>query len=118
MVVGGGPLGGIVTYEVGQQAFESEGAFDLLALIDTRNPAAESDDDMDDLHPTLLRYAPRAYQGPVTLFRRSAQARLHQLGWDGLVRGGMTVIQTEDMEDLAMKFRSVVTQQPNTFELS
>lgn len=107
-IVTGGPLGGTIAYEVGQQAMDQGDSLDSVALFDTINPAAEESEGQHDC-PPLQAYVPRAYQGAITLFRHDTHTGLHQLGWDGLVRGGMTVISTRDTSDVAAKFKGLLS---------
>ena len=107
-IVSGGPLGGAVAYEIGQQAMDRGDALDFIALFDTINPAAEESPSQNAC-PPLQAYEPRAYQGAVTLFRQDTHTGLHQLGWDCLVRGGMTVISTRNTPDLAAKLKGLLT---------
>jgi hypothetical protein len=83
-------------------------SLDSVALFDTINPAVEESEGQHDC-PPLQAYVPRAYQGAITLFRHDTHTGLHQLGWDGLVRGGMTVISTRDTSDIAAKFKGLLS---------
>ncbi len=89
LTIGGGPLGGILGYEMAQQAVDLEIPMDGLILAGTHNPCAEDAPDVD--HPAVRNYVPRAYPGNLTLMRPGLQATKRQLGWDGLARGGFTV---------------------------
>ncbi len=105
LVVVGGPFGGLLAYEVAQHAFGEGSPVEMLALFDTANPASEFVN-VDQVHPLAQRYVPEVYLGSMVLFRSVAladgQSRPSQLGWEGLVRGGLSVISMDSFSDTSL----------------